>query len=165
MHCPPPGDLPNPGIEPRSPTLQVDFLPSEPPGKPKNIGVGSLSLLQGNFSTQKSNQGLLHCRQILDQLSYPGSHIYIYVYVYTHTHIHFIQLSIDRYVGCLHILIIVNNAAAVAKSLQSCLTLCNPIDGSPPGSSNPVTLQARTLEWVTIFFSKIMLHVHSNIYF
>ena len=37
------GDLPNPGIEPRSPALQVDSLLVEPPGKPKNIGVGSLS--------------------------------------------------------------------------------------------------------------------------
>ena len=45
----PPGDLPNPGIEPRSPTLQADSLPSEPPGKPKNTGVDSLSLLQGIF--------------------------------------------------------------------------------------------------------------------
>ena len=44
-----PGDLPNPGIEPRSPTLQADSLPAEPPGKPKNTGVGSLSLLQGSF--------------------------------------------------------------------------------------------------------------------
>ena len=44
---PPPGDLPNPEIESRSLTLQAS-LPSEPPGKPKNIGVGSLSLLQGN---------------------------------------------------------------------------------------------------------------------
>ena len=41
-----PGDLPNPGIKPRFPTLQVDSLPAEPPGKPKNTGVGSLSLLQ-----------------------------------------------------------------------------------------------------------------------
>ena len=37
--------------------------------------------------------------------------------------------------------------------LQSCLTLCNPIDGSPPGSPVPGTLQARTLEWVAISFS------------
>ena len=44
---PSPGDLPHPGIEPRSPTLQADSLPAEPPGKPKNTGVGSLSLLQG----------------------------------------------------------------------------------------------------------------------
>ena len=42
--CPPPGDLPNPGMKPRSPALQVDSLPVEPPGKPKNTGVGSLSL-------------------------------------------------------------------------------------------------------------------------
>ena len=41
----------------------------------------------------------------------------------------------------------------LAKSLQSCLTLCNPIDGSPPGSPVPGILQARTLEWVVISFS------------
>ena len=50
-----PGDLPNPGIEPRSPALQADSLPTEPPGKPQNPGVGSLSLLQGIFPTQESN--------------------------------------------------------------------------------------------------------------
>ena len=44
-------------------------------------------------------------------------------------------------------------AAAAAKSLQSCPTLCNPTDGSPPGSPIPGILQARTLEWVAIFFS------------
>ena len=69
----PPGDLPNPGIEPRFPTLQVDSLTSGPPGKPKNTGVDSLPLIQGNFPTQESNKGLLHCRQILYQLSYLGS--------------------------------------------------------------------------------------------
>ena len=47
-------------------------------------------------------------------------------------------------------------AAAAAKSLQSCLTLCDPIDGSPPGSSVPGILQARILEWVDISFSKPM---------
>ena len=45
-------------------------------------------------------------------------------------------------------------AAATAKSFQSCRTLCNPIDGSPPGSPIPGILQARTLEWVAISFSK-----------
>ena len=44
-------------------------------------------------------------------------------------------------------------AAAAAKSLQSCLTLCDPIDGSPPGSTVPGIVQARTLEWVAISFS------------
>ena len=66
---PSPGDLPNPGIELRSPTLQEDSLPAEPQGNPKNTGVGSPSLLQWVFLTQESNQGLLHCRQILYQLS------------------------------------------------------------------------------------------------
>ena len=44
-------------------------------------------------------------------------------------------------------------AAAAAKSLQSCLILCDPIDGSPPGSPVPGILQARTLEWVAVSFS------------
>ena len=44
-------------------------------------------------------------------------------------------------------------AAAAANSLQSCLTLCNPIDGSPPGSIIPWILQARTLEWIAISYS------------
>ena len=44
-------------------------------------------------------------------------------------------------------------AATAAKSLQSCPTLCDPIDGSPPGSPVPGILQARTLEWVAISFS------------
>ena len=70
---PSPGDLPNPGIESRSPALQVDSLPAEPQGKPKNTGVGSLSLLWWIFLTQESNWGLLHFRRILYQLSYKGS--------------------------------------------------------------------------------------------
>ena len=60
-----PGDLPNPGIEPRSPALQADSLAAEPQGKPVNTGVGSLSPLQQIFLTQESTRGLLHCRQIL----------------------------------------------------------------------------------------------------
>ena len=44
-------------------------------------------------------------------------------------------------------------AAAAAKSLQSCPTLCDPRDGSPPGSPVPGILQARTLEWIAISFS------------
>ena len=67
------GNLPNTGVTPRSPSLQVDSLPAEPQGKPKNTGVGSLALLQGIFPTQESNLCLLHCRQILYQLSYQGS--------------------------------------------------------------------------------------------
>ena len=68
---PSPGDLPNPGIKPRYLTLQAESLLAEPQGKPKNTGVGSISLLQGIFLTPESNWGLLHCRQILYQMSYP----------------------------------------------------------------------------------------------
>ena len=50
-------------------------------------------------------------------------------------------------------LLTIHSAAAAAKSLQSCLTLCDPIDGSPPGSHISGILQARTLEWVVISFS------------
>ena len=79
----PPGDIPDPGIEPGSPALQSDTLLSESPGKPHAA------------------------------------------------------------------------AAAAAKSLQLCPTLCDPIDGSPPGSPVPGILQARTLEWVAISFSNV----------
>ena len=54
-------------------------------------------------------------------------------------------------VGCVCVYV-----AAAAKLLQSCLTLCNPIDSSPPGSPVPGILQARTLEWVAISFSNCM---------
>ena len=89
----------------------------------QNTGVGSLSLLQGIFPTQGSNPGLPHCRQILYQLSPQGKPIW-----------------------CIA-------AAAAAKLLQLCPTLCDPIDGSPPGSPIPGILQARTMEWVAISFS------------
>ena len=72
---PSPGDLSNPGIKCKSPTLQVDSLPAEPQGKPKNTGMGSLSLLQQIFPTQKLNWGLLHYREILYQLRLPGSSV------------------------------------------------------------------------------------------
>ena len=91
LPCPPPGDLPNPGIKPASlmsPALVGTSLPSAPPGKP-------------------------------------------------HTYIKYIH----------------NMHAAAAKSLQSCPTLCNSIDDSPPGSPIPGILQARILEWVAIAFS------------
>ena len=76
------GNLPNSGMEPRSPALWVDSLPSESPGKSKNTGVGSLSLFQGIFPTQELNQGLLNCRRILYQLSHQESPV-CYVYFTT----------------------------------------------------------------------------------
>ena len=64
------GIFPTQGLKPTSPALQEDSLPAEKQGKP---GVGSLSLLQQIFLTQELNQGLLHYRQILYQLSHEGS--------------------------------------------------------------------------------------------
>ena len=53
---------------------------------------------------------------------------------------------------------ICDRVAAAAKSLQSCLTLCDPTDGSPPGSPVPGILQARILEWAAISFSNACMH-------
>ena len=58
-------DLSNLGIEPTSFTLQADSSPFEPPGRPKNTGMDSLSLQEGNFLTLELNQVILRCRQIL----------------------------------------------------------------------------------------------------
>ena len=89
----------------------------------KNNGVGCHFLLQEIF--QPSNQTVSPALQTSSLLlSHWGSHIYA-------------QWDI----------------AAAAKSLQSCPTLCDPIDGSPPGSAIPGILQARTPEWVAISFS------------
>ena len=85
------GDLPDPGIKPASPALAGRFFTTESLGKPlkerrcavlshsfmsdslpMNTGVGSLSLLQGIFLTQKSNRGLLHCRWIILAAELPG---------------------------------------------------------------------------------------------
>ena len=71
---------------------------------------------------------------------FPGKNTGVGCRVNTHTHTH------------THTHTQWNTAAAAAKSLQSCLTLCDPIDGSPPGSPVPGILQARTLEWVAISF-------------
>ena len=99
---PPPGDLPNQGIEPRSPALQMDSLPSKP----------------------------------------------------SHNHLFYTNMQF----GCLVFKILLQYSpnyllTAAAKSFHSCPTLCDLIDGSPPGYRIPRVLQARTLEWVAISFS------------
>ena len=78
--------------------------------------------------------------------------IHTHTHSHTHTHTHMSCFYIHwaglwLFVGAL------NHVAAAAKLLQSCLTLCDPIDGSPWGSPVPGILQARTLEWVAISFS------------
>ena len=77
LPCPSPGDLPNPGIEPRSPTLQADSLPSEPPEKFKNTRVGNLSLLWGT-SPPRNQTTEVSCiaGRYFYQLSYQESPIH-----------------------------------------------------------------------------------------
>ena len=97
LPCSSPGDLPNPGIEPRSDTLQADSLLSEPPGKPKNTGVGSLSLLQRIFPTKESNQALPHCRWILYKMSYQGHpNVYLQL-IYVDCRVIILQLKISNF--------------------------------------------------------------------
>ena len=72
------GILPNPGIKPRSPTLQADSLPAEPQGKPKNTGVDSLFLRQRIFPTQELNWGLLHCRWFFTNWAIREAQIRVY---------------------------------------------------------------------------------------
>ena len=73
--------------------------------------------------------------------------VYIYTYVYTST-------NVFEFIFTIFASILSAAAAATAKSLQLCPTLCDPIDSSPPGSPVPGILQATTLEWVAISFSK-----------
>ena len=63
----------------------------------------------------------------------------------------YVYVKLNRF--AVHLKHCKSTAAAAAKSLQSCPTLCDPIDGSPPGSSIPGILQARILQWVAISFS------------
>ena len=72
---------------------------------------------------------------------------------YSHLFKNFPQFVVIHIVKDFYIINEAAAATAAAKSLQSCPTLCDPIDGSRPGSAVPGILQARTLEWVAIFFS------------
>ena len=79
--------------------MQEDPLPAEPQGKPKNIGVGSLSLLQEILPTQESNWGLLHCRRILYQLSNEEAHICLKLILSWKGGQNFRKQSFPSYVG------------------------------------------------------------------
>ena len=72
--------------------------------------------------------------------------VYVYIHMYMHAYTVYVYTFISTHMHILYIY----TAAAAAKSLQSCPTLCDPRDGSPPGSPIPGILQARTLEWVAI---------------
>ena len=128
------------------------YSPWNSPGR--NTAVGSLFLLQGIFPTQGSNPGVPHCRQILYQLNYKGSPRTLVGSPCLLQGIFPNQGSNPGLLHCGQILYqLGHKGSAAAKSLQSCPTLCDPIDGSPAGCLVPGILQARTLEWVAISFS------------
>ena len=78
LPCPPPWDLPNPGIELRSPTLQADSLQSGPPGKPKNTGAGSLFLLQGSLPNPGIKPGSPALQVVSLPAELPGKRVSIF---------------------------------------------------------------------------------------
>ena len=122
--------------------------------KPKNTGVGSLSLLQGSFPTQESNQCLLHCRWILYQLSYLGSQLWISIHsfhillhyslsqdidynslIYNKTllFIHSLHNSLYGVFDLYHFFPLLNSSVQFSSVAQSCTTLCNTMNCSTPG--------------------------------
>ena len=133
-----------------------DSLPAEKQGKPNNTGVGSLSLLQRIFPTQKSNQDLLHCRQIyiLWNIIQPYKGMGFWYMLQHEWNLKYSAKwnkpdTKDKY--CMIPLM----WGTCAKLLQLFLTLCNPMDCCLSGSLCPYgTLQARILEWVAISFSR-----------
>ena len=127
---PPPGDLPDPGIEPGSPALWADALTSEPPGKPHNLdNIFLLLLLLSRFShvrlcvTHRRQPTGLPC-----PWDSPGK---------------------NTGVGC-HFLLQCMKVKSEREVVQSCPTLRDPMDCSLPGSSVHGTPQATVVEWAAI---------------
>ena len=96
---------------------------------------------------------MILCISVLSVVISPFSFLILLIWVFSlfflDEFVHFVYLHKEPAFSFIYLCY----AAATAKLLQSCLTLCNPIDGSPPGSLVPGILQARTLEWVAISFS------------
>ena len=94
--------------------------------------------------------GSVECSEVISLVAFYVSQIFI-LHILQYFFILLFTITLMSEVHSARLLY--NTATATAKSLQSCLTLCDPIDGSPPGSPVPGILQARTLEWVAISFS------------
>ena len=147
------GDLPGPGIQPISAALAGRFFTTESPGKPG----AEVVLCYSPWASAC-------CHAATSALTSSVSVSYMTVYIcvaflmctavfsFQGKGLHPEQLGWPSPVGSCHGLEIAT-AAAAAKSRQSCPTLCDSIDGSPPGFPVPGILQARTLEWVAISFS------------
>ena len=122
--------------------------------------MGCHFLLQGIFLTQISNLHLLHLLHWLLLLLSHFSRVRLLATPWTAAYQAPLSMGFSRQEYWSGVPSPSPNmktaaAAAAAKSLQSCPTLCDPIDGSPPASAVPGILQARTLEWVAISFSNV----------
>ena len=122
------------GLQESDTALQESSLPAEPQGKPKNTGVGSLSLLQGVFPTQELNQGLLHCRWSLYQLNYQGSPLISYTTKQNKTK--------NQQQQKMKLAVQWGKKVKVLVA-YSCPTLYNPMGYNPPRPSVYGILQAR----------------------
>ena len=168
---PPLGDLPVPGVKPTSPALAGRFFTTDAPGKPSGQPqlTGTLFLLW--FMREPLGPSLLLSpHPLIFPTSFPiflihltvtavtvkGMLTFLFFFLFHSTVTLCLQVSVLIIIPSLTSQpsdLYLSNAAATAKSLQSCLTLCDPIDDLLPGSSLPGILQARTLEWVAISFS------------
>ena len=155
LPLPPPGDLPDPETKMVSPVLPwlVDSLPLVPPGKSVNI-YSIYYFYEVKWSRFVMSDSLppheLQPTRLLCPWDSPGKNNGVVCHILLQgifpTQGLKLLLPHCRWTFTVW-------ATAAAKALQSCPTLCDPIDGSPPGSPVPGTLQARTLEWVAISFS------------
>ena len=126
-----PGDLPNPGIQP--------------------VSLASPALAGGFFTTSTTWEALPFLILLACACFRTFALIEMLLQLHVFAQMEFSKRGIHDYP--------IYVCAAAAKLLQSCPTLCDPIDGSPPGSSIPGILQARTLEWVAISFSNAFMSV------
>ena len=153
LPCPPPGDLPHPGIEPRSPASQVDSLPPCHLGRPRRR-------TDCNWESQEHSGR--HFDPFFSQWLFPASE-YLWIHQLSGPcHINLLkgispQDSHKKSGSCWHLLTFIC-ASVVVLAAQSCPTLCDPMDCSPPVSSVHGILQARILEWVAIPFSRVDLY-------
>ena len=144
------------------------YSPCNSPGQ--NTGVGSLSILQRIFPTQRSHPGLQHCKWILYQLSHKGRPRILEWVAYPfssrssliqksnwgllHCRQPLYHLSMREALDTICTYIYYIYICVCARPHQLCLTLCDPMDCSPPGSIFHGIFQARILDWVAMPFSR-----------
>ena len=139
------GELPNSGIEPRSPHFKKILYHLSHQGSPRRLECVAYTFSRKSF--QPRDQPRVSCIAGGLFTSWVTREAHYLPLMTAENFSKYHQVSAG---GCVRSPPV---AAAAAKLLQSYLTLCDPTDGSPPGSAVPGILQARTLEWVAIFFS------------